>query len=41
MLTTVAVLEKLGLDQDDFDVDEPMISGSDEEFGNLEDDVYV
>ena len=37
MLTTEAVLMELGLDQDDFHADEPMMSGSDEEFSDLED----
>ena len=35
MLTTEAVLEELGLDQDDFDADEPMMPGSDDEFSDL------
>ena len=39
MLSTEAVLEELELD-DDFDVDEPMMPGSDDEFDDVE-DVYL
>ena len=38
LLSTEAVLEELELDN--FDVDEPMIAGSDDEFDNAE-DVYL
>ena len=41
MLTTEAVLEELGIDQGDFDADEPMMPGSDEEFCDLEDVLSV
>ena len=41
MLTTEAVLEELGLGQGDIDADEPMMAGSDEEFSDFEDDVYL
>ena len=41
MLTTEDVLEELGLDeQGDYDADEPMMPGSDDEFSDLE-DVYL
>ena len=36
-LTTEDVLEELELEQDDFDADEPMMPGSDDEFSDLED----
>ena len=39
LLSTEAVLEELELD-DDFDVDEPMMAGSDDEFDDIE-DVYL
>ena len=39
LLSTEAVLEELELD-DDFDVDEPMMAGSDDEFDDVE-DVYL
>ena len=39
LLSTEAVLEELKLD-DDFDVDEPMMAGSDDEFDDIE-DVYL
>ena len=35
-LTTEAVLQELGL-EDDYDADEPMMPGSDDEFSDLED----
>ena len=35
-LTTEAVLQELGL-EDNYDADEPMMPGSDDEFGDLED----
>lgn len=42
MLTTEDVLEELGLDeQGDYDADEPMMPGSDDEFSDLEEDVYL
>ena len=41
MLTTELALEELGLDQGDFDADEPMMAGSDEEFSDFEDDVCL
>ena len=37
LLSTADVLEELELDQGDFDADEPMMLGSDDEF----DDVYL
>ena len=40
-LSTEAVLQELGLEDDDFDdydADEPMMPGSDDEFGDLEDE---
>ena len=37
-LTAEAVLEELELD-DDFDADEPMMAGSDDEFDDIDDDV--
>ena len=42
MLTTGDVLEELGLDeQGDYDADEPMMPGRDDEFSDLEEDVYL
>ena len=42
MLTTEDVLEQLGLDeQGDYDADEPMMPGSDDQFSDLEKDVYL
>ena len=38
LLSTEAVLEELELD--DFDIDEPMMAGSDDEFNDVE-DVYL
>ena len=42
MLTTEDVLEELALEeQGDYDVDEPMMPGSDDEFSDLGEDVYL
>ena len=41
-LTTEDVLEELELDeQGDYDADEPMMPGSDDELSDLEEDVYL
>ena len=37
LLTTEDVLEELDVCNDDFDADEPMMPGSDDEFSDLED----
>ena len=37
LLTAEHMLDELELEQDDFDADEPMMPGSDDEFSDLED----